>query len=417
MPQPESSLIRLMASLSFCLDFVSQGLDRHHQRVTFTSLTLTEALGLPAKDKEAVFLAGIVHDAGVSTWRDKSTLKQFDVENPWDHCRRGYELLRQTSFLAPVAEIVLCHHDRFAGDNHSGKNGPDIPLAARIIHLADRVDVLLKPDAYILYQREDILEALERLAGRVFDPDLVTLLKEISSRESFWLDLTSPFLPRRLWEYPLPPMVAADNQLLLDLGNLFASIIDAKNRFTHRHSRGVAQVAEALATNMGFSAGEQVLMRVAGLLHDLGKLSVSDEILEKPGPLTAEEFAIMRQHTYYTYHILREAGILDPLPAWAAYHHEKLNGSGYPFHLDASQLSPGARLMAVADTYTALREDRPYRPGMERPQIEKIMKEQVEAGAFDPQAVDALFANYRHLEELWATLTWLSSQAAANVVQ
>lgn len=403
-PQPENSLNRLMASLSFCLDFVSQGLDRHHQRVTFTSLALAEALGLPAEDKEAVFIAGIIHDAGVSTWKEKNTLKQFDVEAPWSHCLRGYELLRQTNFLAPVADIVLCHHDRWAAGNRSGKSGLNIPLAARIIHLADRVDVLLEPNTYILYQRESILKALERLAGTIFDPDLVTLLKEISSKESFWLDLTSPFLFRRLWEYPLPPLVSTDNQVLLELGNLFASIIDAKSRFTHRHSRGVAQVAEALAADMGFSAEEQVLMRVAGLLHDLGKLSVPDEILEKTGPLTPEEFAIMRQHTYYTYRILQEAGIPDPIPDWAAYHHEKLNGSGYPFRLDGSRLSPGARLMAVADTFTALREDRPYRPGMERPQIEKIMKEQVEAGAFDPQAVDALFANYRHLEELWATL-------------
>ncbi|TDA70083.1 MAG: HD domain-containing protein [Clostridia bacterium] len=398
------SLNHLMASLSFCLDFVSQGLDRHHQRVTFTSLVLAEALGLTNADKAAVFTAGIVHDAGVSSWREKSTLKQFDVDTPWDHCQRGFDLLRGTSLLAPVAEIVLCHHDRWAADNRSGKSGRDIPLAARIIHLADRVDVLLEPSIYVLYQRENILAAIARLAGRVFDPDLVSLLTEVSSRESFWLDLTSPFLLRRLSEYPLPSLAPTNSQVLLDLSNLFAGIIDAKSPFTHRHSRGVAQAAETLAADMGFSVEEQARVRVAGLLHDLGKLSVPDEILEKPGPLTPAEFAVIRQHTYYTYHILREAGSPDPIPAWAAYHHEKLNGSGYPFHLDASQLSPGARLMAVADTFTALREDRPYRPGMPRPQIEKIMEEQVESGAFDPTVVDVLLANYRHLEELWATL-------------
>lgn len=190
-----------------------------------------------------------------------------------------------------------------------------------------------------------------------------------------------------------------------EVAHLFAAVVDAKSPFTHRHSRGVAQVAAALAAEMGFSQDEVLLMEVAGLLHDLGKLSVPDEILEKPGPLTRDEFSVIKQHTYYTYHILQEAGDLEPLPAWATYHHEKLDGTGYPFHIAAAGLSTGSRLMAVADTFTALREDRPYRAGMIRPDIERILQEQVTNRALDQKPVEALLDNYGRLENIWAALS------------
>lgn len=400
------SFSRLMVALSYCLDFVSHGLDRHHQRVTFTALTLAETQGLPAPDKEALLMAGIIHDVGASTWREKMPLMEFDVKAPWDHCRRGAQLFSRVSFLAPLAEIIFCHHDRWAGPNVSRYSRAEIPLAARIIHLADRVDVLLHTsNTHVLQKREEILDKLQALSGQVFDPELVAAFREVAARESFWLDLTSPFIRDGLASYPVNAVPEVTRGVLQEVAQLFAAIVDAKSPFTYRHSRGVAQVATALAAAMGFSQDEVLLMEVAGLLHDLGKLSVPDEILEKPGPLTRDEFSVMKQHTYYTYHILREAGDLDPLPAWAAYHHEKLDGTGYPFHIAAEGLSPGARLMAVADTFTALREDRPYRPGMSRPDIERILQEQVASRAFDREPVEALLDNYDHLEEMWTALS------------
>lgn len=400
------SFSRLMVSLSYCLDFVSHGLDRHHQRVTFTALALAETLGLPATDREDLFTAGIIHDAGASTWREKADLQQFDVDNPWDHCRRGAQLFSRVSFLAPLAEIIFCHHDCWTGPNASRYAGSEIPLTSRILHLADRVDVLLHTgNTHVLQKREEVLDRLQALSGQTFDPELVTAFKEIAARESFWLDLTSPFIRDVLVTYPADMVPEVTPGVLQEVAHLFAAVVDAKSPFTHRHSRGVAQVAAALAAEMGFSQDEVLLMEVAGLLHDLGKLSVPDEILEKPGPLTRDEFSVIKQHTYYTYHILQEAGDLEPLPAWAAYHHEKLDGTGYPFHIAAAGLSTGSRLMAVADTFTALREDRPYRAGMIRPDIERILQEQVTNRALDQKPVEALLDNYGRLENIWAALS------------
>lgn len=180
------SFSRLMVSLSYCLDFVSHGLDRHHQRVTFTALALAETLGLPAADREDLFTAGIIHDAGASTWREKADLQQFDVDNPWDHCRRGARLFSRVSFLAPLAEIIFCHHDCWTGPNASRYAGSEIPLTSRILHLADRVDVLLHTgNTHVLQKREEVLDRLQALSGQTFDPELGNRLQGDSGQGEF----------------------------------------------------------------------------------------------------------------------------------------------------------------------------------------------------------------------------------------
>jgi len=149
-------------------------------------------------------------------------------------------------------------------------------------------------------------------------------------------------------------------------------------------------------------------MRVAGLLHDLGKLSIDGTLLDKPGHLTWEEMNIFRQHPYYTYRILREAGDLDPLPAWAAYHHERLDGSGYPFRLDNASLDQGARIIAASDVFVALCEDRPYRPGLPRGEIARLLEEEVARGAMDADAVAAVLeVTSRRREELCTVPSFL----------
>ncbi len=196
--------------------------------------------------------------------------------------------------------------------------------------------------------------------------------------------------------------VLVSHQELLQVSEMFARIIDGKSPFTHRHSRLVSQIALYLAGKMGFNQKELQDMKVAGLLHDLGKLTVPDEILEKPGKLSQYEFNIMKQHTYYTFQILNLIEGFESINQWASFHHEKLNGSGYPFHLNANDLSPGARIMAVSDIYSALVENRPYRRGLERNDIFKIMGNQVKEEAIDEEIVMLLWENITGAETIAA---------------
>ena len=148
-----------------------------------------------------------------------------------------------------------------------------------------------------------------------------------------------------------------------------------------------------LSEMTGMSESEVQLMEAAGLLHDLGKLVIPNSILEKPAGLTTGEMAVIKQHTYYTFSVLSTITGFQMIAEWGAYHHERLDGQGYPFRRKAHEISLGARIMAVSDIFTALAEDRPYRKGMDTALIKKILLDMVSNGVQDSRIVSLLIEN------------------------
>jgi len=134
-------------------------------------------------------------------------------------------------------------------------------------------------------------------------------------------------------------------------------------------------------------------VEIAGLLHDLGKLHTPDKIPEKKGPLDDIERSIMDQHSYETYEILRHIKGLGEVALWSAYHHEGINGAGYPFHPSEKQLNTEARIIAVADVFQALVQDRPYRQGMPLEKIITILDDMVASGKLDKEIVELIKKN------------------------
>jgi len=260
--------------------------------------------------------------------------------------------------------------------------------------LADTLEVLLKDNTYILDQRDSVMATVVSGSGTKFDPDLVRSLEELSKQECFWLDLTNPHYYSTFFQSTYSfGQVYLNIDDVLDVADIFATIIDRTSRYTARHSRSVAEVAAFLAKVKGYSDAEVKLMRIAGLLHDLGKLTVPNAILEKPGRLTEREFSIMKQHVYYSYRILNQIDGFNIIAEWAAFHHETLNGTGYPFRIDKSSLRLGSRIVAVADVFAALVEDRPYRPALSVEEVEGIMSRMVAEEKLDGNLVHDLFAH------------------------
>lgn len=393
-------LYKLLNALSLAMDFSKKGLMNHHQRVALLSLRIADTIELPEASKRHLFCSAVIHDAGTSTWQEKTRLETFNIEDPWDHCQRGYNLIKQMEVLAPIARIILCHHDRWEGSNPSGLAGEKIPIESRIIHLADRVDVLAHDKSNILNHRDNIVTQIRKHAKILFDPWIVDAFTGLAEKESLWLDLNSRFIRHHLDSFMVGCTMNISYKELIQVSEMFARIIDGKSPFTHRHSRLVAEIAAFLAGKMGFEDHEMQDMKVAGLLHDLGKLTIPDEILEKPGKLSRYEFNIIKQHTYYTFQILNLVEGLETINQWASYHHEKLNGRGYPFHIEAENLCLGSRIMTVSDIYSALVEDRPYRPGLPREKILEIIDQQVKEGAIDGEVVSILKENIDKAEEI-----------------
>jgi HD-GYP domain-containing protein (c-di-GMP phosphodiesterase class II) len=177
---------------------------------------------------------------------------------------------------------------------------------------------------------------------------------------------------------------------LSDISTVFAAIIDKKSAFTRRHSFGLADNTVKIASIYGFDAQKTERLRIAGLLHDLGKLAVPNHILDKPGKLTQEEYSIIKSHTYYTRLVLEKIDGINDICDWASNHHETLRGTGYPEAIDSSNLSLESRIIAVCDIYQALTEERPYRLGMSKDKAFSIIKDMVDMGNIDSTVVEKL---------------------------
>ena len=390
----------ILSSLSTALDLTQLGLSGHHKRVAYMSLLLGKHIGLTDDKMKNLYLAAIMHDIGAISLEDKSNLLNLEIRDPFKHCEQGYHFIRRVKFLEHVSNIIKCHHHRWDGQNPDGLKGDLIPVESRIIHVVDRLDILANKNQCILEQTDNIIESLKGLSGDILDPDILAELFYIGRSESFWLDIVSSFLPSLLNKQLEDIDMMSECSSLIEIALLFARVIDSKSKFTHRHSLMVSKVAEKLAGIVGFPSSDIEKMAVAGLLHDLGKLSIPEEILEKPGSLSLQEFKVIKRHTYYTYRILEQVPYFKEINEWASYHHERLDGKGYPFHLSGKDLSQGSRILAVSDVFSALTEDRPYRNGLPQDKVESIYKEMVSGGALDAEIVTALLSSYHEFKDI-----------------
>ncbi len=297
-------------------------------------------------------------------------------------CDRGAEIARMLFLSESTAAGIRCLDEHWDGRGMpDGLRGEEIPLAARITCLAQTVEV---------FHANEGLKAARKMVkarrGTWFDPALVDAFLEVCKDREFWASLEHPDVSE--WE---PPdfALSGDEDRLDRIAEAFARVIDAKSPFTARHSERVAQVADGIAAVLGFDDDERRTLRRAGLLHDIGKLAVSNRVLDKPGKLTEDEFTAIKTHPVYSLQILERAPCFAGLAELAANHHEKLDGSGYPRGLTAQDLDLPMRVLAVADIYEALTADRPYRTPLTAEEALAIIDRDV-PGKLDPDARWAL---------------------------
>ncbi len=355
--------------------------EQHGERVAYIALSLGRELGWWGEDLFHLTIAGLLHDIGAIADFRRS---HGDPVMMREHARIGAGLM--TGF--PAGEFLaaaLWHHHATpqAGQGDSGDES--VPQVARILSLADKLDLQM-PRRWINEEaRRHLVQWV--LAGReqLFFPAEADAFAALAGREAFWLDLGQPDLPDIVWDYlagsgvPLTmPVVNQDLAGLLAV--TFAELVDQKSSFTARHSRAVAENVLQLALKLGWDEAKCREIYTAGLLHDLGKLAVPNKVLDKPGKLEAGEFAWVKRHTYYTYRLLKEAGFPQTTVEWAAFHHERRDGRGYPFGLKAGRLDTGCGLMKVADIFAALTEERPYRKPMTAGEALAIVAQEAGSG-------------------------------------
>ncbi len=353
-------------------------------------------MGLPAESVQSVFLAALLHDLGRVTRLNGNGVGERSEVDPL-HAIIGARLLEVLPPLARAANIVRFHHVDYAGTRRLQAAGITVPPESAILFMADWIAREGAIDNILAEVPRFVAEA-ETGRGTLFDPAVVDTFETLAMTEGFWLDLFSTRLERILGKFNMPDMRLGEDDIQR-MAWLFSLIIDSHSRFTATHSSGVAAASVALAECVGWRGSPVRQMGVAGFLHDIGKLLVSNSILDKQGSLSKEEWGVVRAHTFHTQRILEVVDGFEDVTQWAADHHESLNGKGYPFRKAADEIPEGSRIMAIADTFTALTEDRPYRAGLGRDKVTEILRHSVEKAAFDPHITECLLDNYALIDD------------------
>lgn len=439
------SLSEIISALSFALDLTEGALQGHALRSCLLGMRLAAEIGLPSDQTTSLYFALLLKDVGCSSnaarmcqivggddraikagvkyedWTKPQKLSRTGLKLLWENvlpdassaarlarivrigvtqhqnneemiglrCDRGASIVEKLGMGTAASEAVRSLDEHWNGSGYPSRaKGERIPLLARICAVAQHLDVFASGRGI-----DAAIDTLQQRSGAWFDPELVRAAVSLHRRGGLWRDCGAADDP----ELTRMAVLALDDggSRRLDTGRIdliceaFAEVVDAKSSFTFRHSMGVADAALGIANSMNLAPARVQMVRRAAMLHDVGKLSVSNTILDKEGKLTAQEWGAVQSHPGLTRRILEKIGPFRELAIIAGEHHEKLDGSGYPDRLVAQDLSLESRIIAVADIYGALSEDRPYRKMMGIDEVTSIMATMTPT-KLDPECFEAL---------------------------
>jgi HD-GYP domain-containing protein (c-di-GMP phosphodiesterase class II) len=301
-------------------------------------------------------------------------------------CTRGADIARSLRFSEAVCAGIYRLDEHWDGSGRPGRlRGEAIPLFARIALLAQIADVFHGHAG-----REASVAEVRRRSGTWLDPKMAAAFETLAQQETFWSSLESPFIDTRVLTLA-PPETATpvDDEYLDSIAEAFGAVVDAKSPYTAGHSSRVAAYAAKIGESMDVPLARRRWLYRAALLHDIGKLGVSNTILDKPGKLDELEWEIMRTHASHTQAILGRIGVLADMAPVAAAHHERLDGKGYPLGLAEQEISRETRIITICDFYDALTAERPYRGAMPAEDALAIIEGEV-GRAIDGDCFEAL---------------------------
>ena len=423
MPDRKATTAEVLTALSRALDLVEGQPEGHAARTCLIAHRLGGTLGLGDQQLDDLFIAALIKDSGCSSNSarihkmfggdelvNKFEVKLVDWSSPLEsvkfafraserqkglaaklvrllqniappdqvmaavteaRCYRASEIACELGLSSDVADALYCLDEHWDGRGAPHKlRGDKIPVLARVLSLAQTLDVFV-----VTHGVGAGMEMVRLRSGKWFDPAIAQAALQLRDDVAFWHQ-HSEAAGRHVLETDLPATTQFASAACTDaICRAFAGIVDAKSQFTSEHSSRVTDFAMHIGRELGLDADRLRILHRASLLHDLGKLGVSNDILEKPGRLTDDEFALVRRHPEKTYDILLEIPGFDRIAEVAAAHHEKLDGRGYWRGLTAEQLDQDMRILTVADIYDALTADRPYRPAMPKEKAVRILRE------------------------------------------
>ena len=301
-------------------------------------------------------------------------------------CHRGADIASKMRFSPTVQDGIRSLDEHWNGSGKpEGLRGYEIPIVSNIALLAQVIDIFCTEKG----PQAAVAEAKAR-SGIWFDPDIVDAFETMQVNQGFWEVLTSDQVEEKVLAMgPALESESVSDDFLDEIAAAFSDVVDAKSPYTADHSRRVTLYTDMIAEEIGLSSEHRRWLRRAALLHDLGKLAVSNQILDKPGKLTDAEFDVVKRHPYHSERILERISAFSDIAPIAGAHHERLDGKGYPYGLQGDDISLEARILTVADVFDALSAERPYRSAMPFAEAVSILEKDIDT-AFDGKCVEAL---------------------------
>jgi putative nucleotidyltransferase with HDIG domain len=435
------SLSEVVSALSFALDLTEDARPGHAVRTCLLGMRIAAELKLPDDQLSSLYYALLLKDLGCSCnanllcemvgGDDRAIKRQVKLEDwryptlskfqlLWEHAGRGEPLLdksrrvlrlalrrrgfrnelvrlrcecasriaRKIGLSAATVEAIANLDEHWNGRGYPNRMcGEAVPLLARIVNLAQCLDLLASDNGTAA-----AVHLAGHRSGSWFDPQLMRIARSLASDGCLWQHYGSGMERKAILDLEPGTVLRTNEEQIDNIAEAFAGVVDTKSPFTYCHSLGVRDAASQIARQMGIAGERARLIQRAALLHDIGKLRVPNTILDKPGKLDVIEWHVVREHPGLGGEILGRIRPFKELARIVAEHHEKLDGSGYPTGLKADQLSIESRIVAVADVYAALLEDRAYRKGVSRHEALMRMEGYIPE-KLDPECCAALFAS------------------------
>lgn len=386
----------LVYALSGALDAIESEIlgvtTNHGKRVAYLSVKMS---GLEGKERTYLAAAALLHDNALSEFITEEYYHHSNGPMSLDkHCINGEKNIEKLDLHNKIPGVILYHHEEANGSGPFHLKAEDTPLLAQIVHLADILDLKMTLSYVDGTKMVKINQFLDTYTDVFFAKNIVDLYHE--NVDLLTLQKMADLNKKELdSEIPIIINDYSDEQLI-HIAEFFGRIVDYKSPFTKDHSMEMADKMKTMAAYYQFDAHKQALMFFTGAMHDIGKVYIKTDVLEKQSSLTSREYEIIKTHVEYSHEILSQIHGLEDVARWAGNHHERLNGSGYPRGLKENDLDFESRLIGALDVYQALREIRPYKEELSHHDSMTILYDMVRNGELDEKIVkdiDHVFAD------------------------
>lgn len=381
------NLNEILLSFSLLLDVAENKPFQHTKKVAYIAMEIVKKMDKPQLLEHA-FQGAILHDIGVThslLLQGKNAFITAETTNRHHHVSTGWEVAKELPLDEEIPEIIKYHHERWDGSGIFGLVGNETPFLSQVIHLADQLELRFDGTKDGSNHRNEIRQWLESEKGKTFNDEIVDVTLSLLEKDKMWIDLGNYDIQSSLIDRMPNRRIEVNISQMEKIARAFSIIIDKKSAFTHKHSQGVSERAYLTGKALGYDEDKCVKLRIAGYLHDLGKLVVPNEILDKPDKLQSEEILVIKKHSYYTKFILKQIFSFKEIAEWAGNHHENLLGTGYPEGLKGVDLTEESQIIALSDIYQALTEDRIYRKGLGVEEALKMLGKLVNEGYYSKE--------------------------------